>query len=113
MLKNLRTKLVINPWTIWLAIMGLILLAGLIVGIFVFVTVPLEFLWFLFLVLDNGLNALGIAPNESAAHVIDTIQRYLISLGAVLLVIAIVGLVAWGLVTFLAVRLAILSTQPR
>ncbi len=46
-----------------------------IVGIFLFVTVPLEFLWFLFLVLDNGLNALGIAPNESAAHVIDTIQR--------------------------------------
>ena len=38
--------------------------------------------------LDNGLNALGIAPNESAAHVIDTIQRYLISLGSVLLVIA-------------------------
>jgi signal transduction histidine kinase len=59
-----------------------------IVGIFVFVTVPLEFLWFLFLVLDNGLNALGIAPNESAAHVIDTIQRYVISIGSVLLVIA-------------------------
>ena len=59
-----------------------------IVGIFLFVTVPLEFLWFLFLVLDNGLNALGIAPNESAAHVIDTIQRDLISLGSVLLVIA-------------------------
>ena len=59
-----------------------------IVGIFLFVTVPLEFLWFLFLVLDNGLNALGIAPNESAAHVIDTIQRYLISIGSVLLVIA-------------------------
>ena len=59
-----------------------------IVGIFLFVTVPLEFLWFLFLVLDNGLNALGIAPNESAAHVIDTIQRDLISLGSVLLVVA-------------------------
>ena len=59
-----------------------------IVGIFLFVTVPLEFIWFLFLVLDNGLNALGIAPNESAAHVIDTIQRDLISLGSVLLVIA-------------------------
>ena len=59
-----------------------------IVGIFLFVTVPLEFLWFLFLVLDNGLNALGIAPNASAAHVIDTIQRYLISIGSVLLVIA-------------------------
>ena len=59
-----------------------------IVGVFLFVTVPLEFLWFLFLVLDSGLNALGIAPNESAAHVIDTIQRDLISLGSVLLVIA-------------------------
>jgi signal transduction histidine kinase len=59
-----------------------------IVGVFLFVTVPLEFLWFLFLVLDNGLNALGIAPNESAAHVIDTIQRDLISLGSVLLVIS-------------------------
>jgi signal transduction histidine kinase len=59
-----------------------------IVGVFLFVTVPLEFLWFLFLVLDNGLNALGIAPNESAAHVIDTIQRDLISLGSVLLVVA-------------------------
>jgi signal transduction histidine kinase len=59
-----------------------------IVGVFLFVTVPLEFIWFLFLVLDNGLNALGIAPNESAAHVIDTIQRDLISLGSVLLVIA-------------------------
>ncbi len=59
-----------------------------IVGIFVFVTVPLEFIWFLFLALDNGLNALGIAPNESAAHVIDTIQRDLISLGSVLLVLS-------------------------
>jgi signal transduction histidine kinase len=59
-----------------------------IVGIFLFVTVPLEFIWFLFLAVDSGLNALGIAPNESAAHVIDTIQRDLISLGSVLLVIA-------------------------
>ena len=59
-----------------------------IVGIFLFVTVPLEFLWLLFLVLDHGLNALGIAPNESAAHVIDTIQRVLISFGSLLLVVA-------------------------
>jgi signal transduction histidine kinase len=59
-----------------------------IVGVFLFVTVPLEFLWFLFLVLDSGLNALGIAPNESAAHVVDAIQRDLISLGSVLLVVA-------------------------
>jgi signal transduction histidine kinase len=59
-----------------------------IVAVFLFVTVPLEFIWFLFLKLENGLNALGIAPNESAAHVIDTIQRDLISLGAVLLVVS-------------------------
>ncbi|MGZ9276092.1 MAG: sensor histidine kinase [Candidatus Limnocylindrales bacterium] len=61
-----------------------------IVGVFLFVVVPLEFLWLLFLVPENGLNALGIAPNESAAHVIDRIQRTMISLGAVLLVIALV-----------------------
>src|SRR5690349_11449501 len=36
MLKNLRTKLVINPWTIWLGVMGIILLAGLIAGLLVF-----------------------------------------------------------------------------
>jgi signal transduction histidine kinase len=62
-----------------------------IVGVFLFVTVPLEFIWFLFLVTGDGLNALGIAPNESAAHVIDTIQRDLISLGAVLLAVALGG----------------------
>ena len=59
-----------------------------IVGVFLFVTVPLEFLWLLFLVPENGLNVLGIAANENAAHVIDRIQRATISLGAVLLVIA-------------------------
>ena len=46
-----------------------------IVGIFLFVAVPLEFLWLLFWVPENGLNVLAIAPNESAAKVIDTIQR--------------------------------------
>jgi signal transduction histidine kinase len=59
-----------------------------IVGIFLFVTVPLEFLWLLFWVPGNGLNMLGVAPNESAAQVIDTIQRALASLGSVLVVIA-------------------------
>ncbi|HEX5148093.1 MAG TPA: histidine kinase [Candidatus Limnocylindrales bacterium] len=57
-----------------------------IVGIFLFVTVPLELLWLLFLVPPNGLNGLGIAANESAAHLIDTLQRVTISLGSVLLV---------------------------
>jgi signal transduction histidine kinase len=59
-----------------------------IVGIFLFVSVPLEFLWLLFYVPENGLNVLAVSPNENAARVIDTLQRVLISLGAVLLVIA-------------------------
>lgn len=59
-----------------------------IVGVFLFVSVPLEFLWLLFFVPENGLNVLAIAPNEDAARVIDTIQRILLSLGGVLLVIA-------------------------
>jgi len=36
MLKNLRQKIVITPWLIWLGVMGIILLAGLIGGILVF-----------------------------------------------------------------------------
>lgn len=59
-----------------------------IVGIFLFVSVPLEFLWLLFYVPENGLNVLAVSPNENAAHVIDTLQRVMISLGAALLVIA-------------------------
>ena len=59
-----------------------------IVAIFLFVTVPLEFLWLLFLAPENGLNALGLAADPNAAQVIDRIQRVLISLGAVLLVIS-------------------------
>jgi len=59
-----------------------------IVGIFLFVTVPLELLWLLFLVPENGLNVLGLAANESAAHVIDTVQRVTISIGSGLLVAA-------------------------
>jgi len=36
MLKNLRSKLVITPWTIWLAFLGVILLTGLVSGILIF-----------------------------------------------------------------------------
>jgi Ni/Fe-hydrogenase subunit HybB-like protein len=36
MLKKLRANLVITPWTIWLGFLGLILLAGLVAGLFVF-----------------------------------------------------------------------------
>ena len=59
-----------------------------IVGIYLFVTVPLELLWLLFLVPENGQNALAFAPNASAAHAVDTLQRVVISLGSVLLVVA-------------------------
>ena len=71
-----------------------------IVGIFLFVAVPLEFFWLLFwepaasacppgVVSCSRLNALTIVPDASAAHVIDTIQRIGFSTGAVLLVIVI------------------------
>ena len=59
-----------------------------IVGVFLFVTVPLEFLWLLSWVPGNALNMLGVAPNDGAAQVIDTIQRALASLGSVLVLIA-------------------------
>jgi Ni/Fe-hydrogenase subunit HybB-like protein len=36
MFKNLRVKFVITPWSIWLGIMGVILLAGLVAGLLVF-----------------------------------------------------------------------------
>jgi signal transduction histidine kinase len=71
-----------------------------IVGIFLFVAVPLEFLWLLFwepaasacppgVASCSHLNALTIVPDASAAHVIDTIQRIGFSIGAALLVIVI------------------------
>ena len=60
-----------------------------IVGIFLFVVVPLEFLWLLFWVPENGLNILAIAPDASAAKVVDTIQRALISFGSLLLIIVV------------------------
>ncbi len=36
MLKNLRSKIIITPWIIWLAFLGVILLGGLVAGILVF-----------------------------------------------------------------------------
>jgi signal transduction histidine kinase len=60
-----------------------------IIGLFLFVTVPLELLWLIFWQPESGLNVLGVSPNEAAAEVIDTIQRITISVGAVLLVAAV------------------------
>jgi len=36
MFKNLRSKLVVTPWTIWLGLLGIILFGGLVAGILVF-----------------------------------------------------------------------------
>ncbi|HSL76104.1 MAG TPA: histidine kinase, partial [Candidatus Limnocylindrales bacterium] len=60
-----------------------------IVGVFFFVSVPLEFLWLLFYVPPSGLNALAIAADESAARAIDFVQRATLSIGAILLVISV------------------------
>ena len=43
---------------------------------------------------ENGLNILAIAPDESAAKVVDTIQRALISFGSVLLIIVVLSALA-------------------
>ena len=100
--------LVANPWMftlgswlsdLWAACFALFLLSFptgrlesrsdvAIVGVYVFVTVPLELLWLLFWVPGNGLNALAIAPDVNTAHVIDTVQRAVIAFGGVLLVTA-------------------------
>jgi signal transduction histidine kinase len=54
--------------------------------IFLFVSIPLEFVWLLFLELEGGLNVLAIAPNATAAQVVDAVQRSALALGAVLLI---------------------------
>jgi signal transduction histidine kinase len=71
-----------------------------IVGIFLFVAVPLEFLWLLFwepaasacppgVATCSRLNALTVVPDASAAHLLDTMQRIGFTTGAALLVIVI------------------------
>ena len=57
-----------------------------IVGMSLVVTVPLEFLWLLFLADEGGRNVLLVVANDDAAHVVDRLQRILFTLGAVLLV---------------------------
>ena len=69
MSKNLRAKLVITPWLIWLGIMGVILFAGLVAGIFVFwkglVITNLTDLvpWGLWITIDLSSIALGAASS--------------------------------------------------
>ena len=57
-----------------------------IVGMSLVVTVPLEFLWLLFLADEGGLNVLLVVANDDAAHVVDRLQRTLFTIGALLLV---------------------------
>jgi signal transduction histidine kinase len=59
-----------------------------ILGLFLFVAVPLEFLWLVFLVPANGLNALALAPDAGAAELVDRLQRVIYSAAAALLVLA-------------------------
>ena len=75
MFKNLRAKIFINPWTIWLGIMGLILLAGLVAGILVFwkglVITNLTDLvpWGLWITIDLSSIALGAGAFSLCAGV--------------------------------------------
>jgi signal transduction histidine kinase len=73
-----------------------------IVGIFLFVSIPLEFLWLLFwepaasacppgVASCSHLNVLAIAADADAARVIDTIQRIGFSIGSAFLLIVLCG----------------------
>jgi Ni/Fe-hydrogenase subunit HybB-like protein len=75
MLKNLRAKLVITPWMIWLGMMGVILLAGLVAGVLVFwkglVITNLTDLvpWGLWITIDLSSIALGAGAFSLCAGV--------------------------------------------
>ncbi len=75
MLKKLREKFVITPWMIWLATMGLILLAGLVAGILVFwkglvITNLTDFVpWGLWITIDLSSIALGAGAFSLCAGV--------------------------------------------
>ena len=75
MFKNLSTKISITPWTIWLGLMGLILLTGLVSGILVFwkglVMTNLSDLvpWGLWITIDLSSIALGAGAFSLCAGV--------------------------------------------
>src|ERR1044072_3585926 len=75
MFKNLRTKFVITPWTMWLGVMGLVLLAGLVAGLLVFwkglVITNLTALvpWGLWITIDLSSIALGAGAFSLCAGV--------------------------------------------
>ena len=75
MLKNLRSKLVVTPWIIWLGIMGLILLTGLVSGILVFwkglgiTNLTDQVPWGLWITIDLSSIALGAGAFSLCAGV--------------------------------------------
>jgi signal transduction histidine kinase len=60
-----------------------------IAGIFLFVSVPLEFVWLLFYEVEGGLNVLAVAPNATAAQVVDAVQRSALAVAAILLTVSV------------------------
>jgi molybdopterin-containing oxidoreductase family membrane subunit len=75
MLQNLRSKLVITPWIIWLAVMGLILASGAVAGILVFwkglgiTNLTDRVPWGLWITLDLSSIALGAGAFSLCAGV--------------------------------------------
>jgi Ni/Fe-hydrogenase subunit HybB-like protein len=75
MLKNLRSKLVVTPWIIWLGIMGVILLTGLVSGILVFwkglgiTNLTDQVPWGLWITIDLSSIALGAGAFSLCAGV--------------------------------------------
>lgn len=83
MLRNLRSKLVLTPWLIWLGLMGLILLTGLVSGILVFwkglaITNLSDLVpWGLWITIDLSSIALGAGAFSLCAGVyLFSLERY-------------------------------------
>lgn len=75
MLKNLRSKLAITPWTVWLGLMGLVLLGGAVAGILVFwkglgiTNLSDHVVWGLWITIDLSSIALGAGAFSLCAGV--------------------------------------------
>lgn len=75
MLRNLRSRFVVTPWVIWLALMGVILLSGLVAGILVFwkglgiTNLNDHVVWGLWITIDLSSIALGAGAFSLCAGV--------------------------------------------
>jgi len=103
MLKNLRSKLVITPWTAWLAFLGVILLGGLVAGILVFwkglgITNLTDLVpWGLWITIDLSSIALGAGAFSLCAGVyLFGLKRY----QPIARTATFVGLVGYTMATF-------------